>query len=154
MGNLAAARVRLQTVATLEQPLAIAVRPGDPALYVAEKVGRVVAVTRGAEPRTLLDLTGQVSLGSEQGLLGLAFSPDGKYLYVDFTDVNGDTRVSEFRFGDRGADPGSRRVGSPCCDCSVGSPIGAPGRSPPSYRGNATEGENLPGHPPLAALRV
>jgi glucose/arabinose dehydrogenase len=108
-GNLAAARVELRTVANLEQPLAIAIRPGDPALYVAEKVGRVVAVAGGGEPRTVLDLTGQVSLGSEQGLLGLAFSPDGKYLYVDFTDVNGDTRVSEFRFDDRVADPSSRR---------------------------------------------
>jgi len=108
-GNLSAARVELQTVANLEQPLAIAVRPGDPALYVAEKVGRVMALTRGAQPRTVLDLTGQVSLGSEQGLLGIAFSPDGRYLYVDFTDVNGDTRVSEFRFDHRGADASSRR---------------------------------------------
>ena len=108
-GNLAAAKVDLRTVARLEQPLAIAVRPGDPALYVAEKVGRVVAIADGAEPRTVLDLTGQVALGSEQGLLGLAFSPDAKYLYVDFTDVNGDTRVIEFRFGHEGADASSRR---------------------------------------------
>jgi glucose/arabinose dehydrogenase len=108
-GNLSAARVRLQPIANLEQPLAIAVRPGDPALYVAEKTGRVVAISDGAEPRTVLDLSGRVSLGSEQGLLGLAFSPDGRYLYVDFTDVNGDTRVSEFRFDGRRADPSSRR---------------------------------------------
>jgi glucose/arabinose dehydrogenase len=108
-GDLARARVELETVATLEQPLAIAVRPGDPALYVAEKVGRVVALAGGSEPRTVLDLTGQVSLGSEQGLLGLAFSPDGTFVYVDFTDTNGDTHVTEFRFGDEGADVGSRR---------------------------------------------
>ena len=107
--DLAEARVALERVATLEQPLAIAVRPGDPALYVAEKVGRVVALADGAEPRTVLNLTGQVSLGSEQGLLGLAFSPNGRFLYVDFTDTNGDTRVTEFAFGDAGADVGSRR---------------------------------------------
>jgi len=107
--NLAAAHVALETVATLEQPLAIAVRPGDPALYVAEKVGRVVALADGTEPRTVLDLTGQVSLGGEQGLLGLAFSPDARFLYVDFTDTNGDTHVTEFRFGDGGADASSRR---------------------------------------------
>jgi len=99
-GDLAAARVELRPVATLDQPLAMAVRAGDPALYVAEKVGRVVALTDGAEPRTVLDLTGQVSLGSEQGLLGLAFSPDGAFLYVNFTDTAGDTHVTEYRFGD------------------------------------------------------
>lgn len=107
--DLARARVALQPVATLEQPLAIAVRPGDPALYVAEKVGRVVALVEGAEPRTVLDLTSEVSLGGEQGLLGLAFSPDGEFLYVNFTDTIGDTHVTEFRFDDDGADVGSRR---------------------------------------------
>ena len=107
--DLARVRVRLREVATLEQPLAIAVRPDDPALYVAEKVGRVVAVEDGAEPRTVLNLVGQVSLGSEQGLLGLAFSPNGRLLYVNFTDTNGDTRVTEFAFDEDGADPASRR---------------------------------------------
>ena len=107
--DLALVRVELEPVATLEQPLAIAVRPGDPALYVAEKVGRVVALDGGAEPRTVLDLTGQVSLGGEQGLLGIAFSPNGRFLYVDFTDTIGDTRVVEFPFGEAGADVGSRR---------------------------------------------
>ena len=107
--DLADAQVELQPVAALEQPLAIAVRPGDPALYVAEKVGRVVALADHAEPRTVLDLTGQVSQGSEQGLLGLAFSPDGSFLYVDFTDINGDTHVTEYRFGDDGAQESTRR---------------------------------------------
>jgi glucose/arabinose dehydrogenase len=107
--DLARARVRLREVAALKQPLAIAVRPDDPALYVAEKVGRVVAVEDGAEPRTVLNLVGQVSLGTEQGLLGLAFSPNGRFLYVNFTDTNGDTRVTEFAFDQDGADPASRR---------------------------------------------
>jgi hypothetical protein len=100
--------VDLKRVATLEQPLALAVRGGDPALYVAEKVGRVVAL-RDGKTEVVLDLTGEVSLGSEQGLLGLAFSPDGRFLYVDYTDLEGDTHVTEFRFDERGADLGSRR---------------------------------------------
>jgi glucose/arabinose dehydrogenase len=88
-------RVRLVRVAELEQPLAMAVRPGDEALYVAEKLGRVVALTGGQE-RTVLDLQGEVSTGSEQGLLGLTFSPDGRFLYINYTDVQGDTHVTEF----------------------------------------------------------
>jgi glucose/arabinose dehydrogenase len=104
--------VGLRTVATLDQPLAMAMRPGDDAtLYVAEKTGRVVAVrdgSVGADP--VLDLAGQVSEGGEQGLLGMAFSPDGAYLYVDFTDLNGDTHVTEYRMRGDVADPGSKRL--------------------------------------------
>ena len=84
--DLADVRVRLVPVVELEQPIAMAVRTGDRALYVAEKTGQVVALTPGSDPRVVLDLTDRVSLGSEQGLLGLAFSPDGRFLYVDFTD--------------------------------------------------------------------
>jgi glucose/arabinose dehydrogenase len=92
-------------VASLEQPLAMAVRSGDPALYVAEKTGKVVAVRDGnVDPVPVLDLTEQVSLGGEQGLLGLAFSPDGRHLYVNYTDTNGDTHVTGYAMGDRQAD--------------------------------------------------
>jgi glucose/arabinose dehydrogenase len=93
----------------LDQPLALAVRPDDPALYVAEKAGRVVAVRDGhVDPTPILDLGGDVSLGSEQGLLGLVFSPDGRFLYVNFTDTNGNTHVTEFAMKGR-AVPDSRR---------------------------------------------
>ena len=110
LANLAEVRVRLEQVAVLEQPVALAVRPGDPKLYVAEKVGRVVALRKGnAEPEVVLDLTQEVSLGSEQGLLGLTFSPEGKYLYVDYTDTNGDTRIVEFAMTDGEVDASSRR---------------------------------------------
>ncbi|MGZ8637615.1 MAG: PQQ-dependent sugar dehydrogenase, partial [Actinomycetota bacterium] len=63
----------------------------------------------GEDPQVVLDITDRVSLGSEQGLLGLAFSPDGRFLYVDITDVNGDTRILEFRVEDEGIDPSSER---------------------------------------------
>lgn len=102
--------VRLVRVATLDQPLALAVRPDDPTLYVAEKTGRIVAIRDGhVDRRPVLDLSKEVSLGSEQGLLGLAFSPDGRFLYVNFTDVNGDTRIDEFAMVDGRPDLASRR---------------------------------------------
>ena len=108
--TLADVRIRLVQVATLEQPLAMAVRRGDPALYVAVKTGKVVAIRDGAvDPAPVLDLTGQVSLGGEQGLLGLAFSPSGRFLYVNYTDTNGDTHVTEYAMVDERADPATRR---------------------------------------------
>jgi glucose/arabinose dehydrogenase len=108
--DLDAVNVVLVKVAQLEQPLAIATRPHDPALYVAEKTGRVVAIRDGrVDPSPVLDLSREVSLGGEQGLLGAAFSPSGTFLYVDYTDVNGDTHVTEFAIDGGNADLGSRR---------------------------------------------
>ena len=84
--DLAAAQIHLVQIATLDQPLALTVRPNDRALYVAEKTGLVVAVRDGKiDPNPVLDIQTDVSLGYEQGLLGLAFSPDGRFLYVNFT---------------------------------------------------------------------
>ena len=94
----------------LEEPLALAVRPDDPALYIAEKGGRVVAIRGGTvDPTPVLDVSSEVSLGGEQGLLGLAFSPDGGSLYVNYTDVDGDTRVVAYAMAGDRADPSSRR---------------------------------------------
>src|SRR5438270_875330 len=56
--NLAAVRARLSQVATFSQPLAMAVRVGDGALYVAEKTGRVRALRGGTvDPTPILDLS-------------------------------------------------------------------------------------------------
>jgi glucose/arabinose dehydrogenase len=103
-------RVRLRRIASVDEPLAMAVRTRDPALYIAEKTGRVVEIRDGrVQPAPVLDLSGGISLGSEQGLLGLVFSPDGRFLYVNYTDRGGVTHVTEFAMhGDR-AVPASRR---------------------------------------------
>ena len=72
-----AAGVRLVTVATgLDSPVDVAGIPGTAKLAVVEKTGRVLVVTDGhPAPKPLLDLRGQVSQGSEQGLLSIVFSP-------------------------------------------------------------------------------
>ena len=108
-GSLGSVGVKLTRVASPAQPLALAVRPGDDVLYVAQKGGKVVGVRDGGDPTTVLDLTSNVSTGGEQGLLGLAFSPDGSHLYVNYTDPAGDTRIVEYAFADGRADPGSAR---------------------------------------------
>ena len=103
-------RLRAVKVGRFAAPIAFAVRTGDTAIYVAEK-GGVVKALRGAatDPSPVLDLSGEVSAGSEQGLLGLVFSPDGSKLYVNYTDTAGDTRVVEYAFSAGKADSSSRR---------------------------------------------
>jgi glucose/arabinose dehydrogenase len=69
-------------------------------LFIVEKTGRIRVIRQGTLRGTpFLNLSGKVSTGSEQGLLGLAFHPDygnnGKF-YVDYTDVNGDTVIAEY----------------------------------------------------------
>jgi glucose/arabinose dehydrogenase len=111
-GDLAAVSIRLTPVAELERPTALAIRPGDDTLYVTEKAGRVRAVRNGTLDDTpLLDIDEEVGDdGNEQGLLGLAFAPDGSRLYVDYTDPDGDTQVVEYTVGAGGAiDAGSAR---------------------------------------------
>jgi glucose/arabinose dehydrogenase len=108
--ELASVRLKLTKIGELDGPLAMAVRKGDGALYFAEQGGRVMAIRDGqVESTPVLDIRSDVSSGGEQGLLGLAFSPDGTFLYVDFTDVNGDTRVVEFRMQGGQADRSSAR---------------------------------------------
>ena len=56
-------------------------------------------MVRGGQASEFLDLTDAVQdIGSEEGLLSVAFAPDfaaSRLLYVYFTDNNGDNRVEE-----------------------------------------------------------
>ena len=105
-----AARVRLARVARLEQPVAMAIRPGERTLYLAEQVGRVRAVRGGRlDPTPVVDISAKVTAGGEQGLLGLAFSPDGRFLYVAYSDRDGNHQVSELTMRGQRADPASER---------------------------------------------
>jgi glucose/arabinose dehydrogenase len=111
--DLAAVNVKLTQLTELERPVALAVRKGDATLYVVEKPGRVRAIRAGQlvdEP--VLDIADRVnSDGNEQGLLGIAFSPDGTKLYLHYSNQpDGDTEVDEFAVAaDGSVDPASRR---------------------------------------------
>ena len=102
--------IRTVEVAQVEQPLAMAIRSGDEAIYIVSKTGTVWALRDGAlDQDPVLDLADRVSDGSEQGLLGMAFSPDGAFAYVNFTDLDGNTNVVEFAWNEGGADVSTER---------------------------------------------
>ncbi|MEV0613069.1 PQQ-dependent sugar dehydrogenase [Nonomuraea sp. NPDC050404] len=87
-------KLRFTEIAELEQPVAFAVREGDDRLYVAEQTGRL----RTTDGKTVIDLSREVSTGNEQGLLGVAFHPTGRWLYLDWTDAQGHTHVTEWAY--------------------------------------------------------
>jgi glucose/arabinose dehydrogenase len=85
-------------------------RADDPALYVVEQPGRVMRAADGASTPAL-DISGEISAGGEQGLLGLAFAPAGDVAYVNYTDPDGDTVIERFAVGADGMfDTASRQV--------------------------------------------
>ena len=96
----------------LNRPTFVGTAPGDPrALWVLEQPGRVVRVA-GRRREVVVDLTGEVKLGAEQGLLGIAFHPDfarNRRLIVHFSDRGGDTRVVEMTLRD-GKEPRRREL--------------------------------------------
>ena len=106
--------LKLQPVGRFEQPVWATTAPGDKEhLYVVQKTGKVLVVDRAGRPvGTLLDLTGQVSGGGEQGLLSIAFSPryaTDRLVYADYTDPAGDSRVVEYAVAGLSVRPESRR---------------------------------------------
>jgi glucose/arabinose dehydrogenase len=121
-GTLDGVGLATEEVAELDQPIALAARPGVPDLYIAEKGGRVRLVTVTTNDFTdevtyqlqttpLLDLSDDVIDERERGLLGMAFSTDGRKLYLDYTrQPDGHTVVVEYELGDRASiDEDSRR---------------------------------------------
>ena len=109
--------VGLQEVAMgLNFPVYLTGPPGDERLFIVEKGGAIRVVKGGTllEP-AFLDLSGQLATRREEGLLGLAFSPDyatsGRF-FVHYTHISGDIRISQFTVSadpDR-ADPSSESV--------------------------------------------
>lgn len=102
--------VSSEVLGEFRRPVDLAIRPGDDRWYVVEQTGGVVRFD-GSQSVTVLDLGGRISTGNEQGLLGLAFSPDGGRAYVNFTDRSGDTVIAEYPVVDDGAlDQSSERI--------------------------------------------
>ena len=95
------------------RPTHVSGAPGDArGLWVVEQTGSVWRLA-GKHRRRVLDLRGEISVGAERGLLGLAFDPDfesSRRLFVNYTDRDGNTRVAEHRLGRDGRARGAGRI--------------------------------------------
>ncbi|MFT5530785.1 MAG: glucose/arabinose dehydrogenase [Candidatus Poriferisodalaceae bacterium] len=101
--------LRLVQVGAVGQPVDVATRPGNPALFVANKAGRVEMLRQvddgsyHPDPTPVLDISARITSDGERGLLGIAFSPDNR-LFTSYTDGDGDTVVSSWTIVDTDTD--------------------------------------------------
>lgn len=70
-------------------------------MYIVEQGGKIKMADNGVLlPNIYLNLSTQISMGGEQGLLGLAFDPDFETnftLYVNYTNLDGNTVIASFQ---------------------------------------------------------
>ncbi|MGB4580530.1 MAG: PQQ-dependent sugar dehydrogenase [Coriobacteriia bacterium] len=96
------------------QPLYVTGYPdGSGRLVVLEKTGVAWLLEDGVRDGVFLDLSTVVRTESEQGLLGMAFSPDfaeDHTVWVDYTRADGATVISSFGVSGDTADPASEYV--------------------------------------------
>ena len=110
----------------LSQPVALEnAGDGSGRLFVLEQEGLIRVIQDGVLQDTpFLDITGDTVIGSERGLLGLAFHPDYKnngLFYINFTDANGATVIAEYSVS---ADPQVADVNTERILLSVPQPYG------------------------------
>jgi glucose/arabinose dehydrogenase len=115
-GETGSRALRLARVASgFQAPVYVTSAPGETGrLYVVEQRGVIKVLERGKiRAAPFLDVRSKVKAGGEQGLLGLAFARDyrkSRVLVVNYTDVNGDTRVVRYKANKTRALPGTARV--------------------------------------------
>ena len=91
-------------------PVDIAVRQGitlqsfTSQSYIVERAGKIYELASdGRKGTEVLDISDLTIAQGEQGLLGLAFAPDGSGAYVNYTNLAGDTVIASFLVADDGS---------------------------------------------------
>jgi glucose/arabinose dehydrogenase len=89
-----------EIAAGLPFPVLFTFRPADGQNFIPTKNGQVWVLTEnGAEE--FLDISDRVTNSGERGLLGMAWHPtDPDRLFLHYSDLNGDTTISEFIDGE------------------------------------------------------
>ena len=86
---------KLVLVTRAKLPVDIASRLNDSAIFIAEQDGLVQRFVNGKKT-IALDLRKRTSASGERGLLGIVFHPNGKYMYVNYTNQQGNTEVARY----------------------------------------------------------
>lgn len=89
------AEVTLTRLATVGQPTAGTTAP-DGSVWIAERAGVIRVLGEQGLGETILDISAEVGLNGEQGLLGMVFDPTFEHFYISFSDLAGDNVIDEF----------------------------------------------------------
>jgi glucose/arabinose dehydrogenase len=105
---------RVTVTRGLVEPVQVTAPRSEPGkLYVVEQRGTVRVVDRGKlRSGFFLDIRDRTESSGEQGLLGLAFDPKyrtNRFVYVDYTDRDGNTHVVRYRTNGARSLPASAR---------------------------------------------
>ena len=98
-----ASKLRLVKVAEATNPIGFALHPNG-SMFVVEQDGKLRTFSGTKVGETVLDVSGEVSNGGEQGLLGAVFANDGAWLFVNLTNDEGDSEVRAYPFASGVAD--------------------------------------------------
>jgi glucose/arabinose dehydrogenase len=103
--------LRYTEVASVSFPTVVTARAGDALALVAERGGVIRTLGPEGIGEVVVDLRSRTTVDGERGLLGLARHPvaDDR-LFVHYTDLRGNTVVSEMTMEGWTADPGSERM--------------------------------------------
>jgi glucose/arabinose dehydrogenase len=90
---------------------------GDSRLFVVEKGGKIKILNSNGTTNAIafLDISGQVSTGSEQGLLGLAFHPNylsNGLFFINYTNLSGNTVIAKYAVDSGNSDIANASSGS------------------------------------------
>jgi len=91
--------IELIAIGEFVAPVEVLARPGDDRIFVVELMGNVMVVTDSDGdngPESVLDVSEIIGLDGEQGLLGAAFHPSEDFLYVHYSNLDGDSIIAEF----------------------------------------------------------
>ncbi|MFO0360115.1 MAG: PQQ-dependent sugar dehydrogenase [Flavobacteriales bacterium] len=99
---------------------------GDDRLFVLEKNQGDIEIidTTGAYIGKFLDITGMISTGSEQGLLGMAFHPNytaNGFFYINYTNTSGTTVIARYQVS---GDPNVADANSATTIMTIAQPFG------------------------------
>jgi glucose/arabinose dehydrogenase len=104
-------KLNLAKVGEASNPLQILTAPGPTGLLlVVEQAGRIRPLASGKVGAAVFDISKEVSDGNEQGLLGAAFSLDGKYVFTNSTNSAGNTEISATPWNGANADSAQRII--------------------------------------------
>lgn len=95
-------KATLVEVGRFEAPTALLALPGTQELLLAERAGKLHAITTAPDgsflsSNRILDISDRVTMEAEGGMVGLAVSPTADELYISYTDEDYSLRIVSFR---------------------------------------------------------